>query len=358
MKMKKNILLLSVITLVVIVSTISAGIYIISQNTKKSAKKKNVVENVVVYSPHCGDERGEFIKSKAKEEVGLTVECMSAGGGAIADRLNNEKNDPQADVVMALNQVFMYQLKDNGVLAKYVPSWNSEIPSKYKDNGGYFYGLGRTPILIAYNKQFITAADAPKGWLSLINSKYANKYSLAPIENQTTRVYLASMLWRYYDKNTKEISDNGWSFMKNLYSNSYSYANVSWDDVKTGITPILIDWYGNIKKQSKNYGIDIGYVDDPTGSPIVAESMAKINNSPNSENGKKFIEWFGSSSMQAPYAKKFFSFGQVPLNTKALELSSDDIKNDSKRFHEQNIDYATMSKNLNEWLRKIELEIK
>ena len=350
--MKKKILI-GIITFIVIVGVIIAGIFINNQNNKE-----NVGTSVVIYSPHCGDERGEFIKNKAKEEAGLTVECMSAGGGTIADRLNNEKNDPQADVVMALNQVFMYQLKDNGVLAKYIPSWHSEIPSEYKDRDEYFYGLGRTPILIAYNKQFITDADAPKGWLDLIDSKYVQKYSIASIENQTTRVYLASVLWRYYDKNNKEINNDGWSFMKKLYSNSYSYANVSWDDVKTGVTPILIDWYGNIKKQSKNYGITIGYVDDTAGSPIVAESLALINNGPNSENGKKFIEWFGSAIVQATYAEKFFGFGQVPLNTKALELSSDDIKSDSKRFHEQDVDYATMSKYLNEWLRKIELETK
>lgn len=352
MKMKMKILV-GVIAFIVIIGAIAVGIFINNQNNKE-----NVGVNVVVYSPHCGDERGEFIKNKAKEDVELTVECMSAGGGTIADRLNNEKSDPQADVVMALNQVFMYQLKDNGVLAKYIPSWNGEIPSEYKDNEGYFYGLGRTPILIAYNKQFITDTDAPKGWLDLTDSKYVHKYSIAPIENQTTRVYLASMLWRYYDKDNEKINDDGWSFMKKLYSNSYSYANVSWDDVKTGVTPILIDWYGNIKKQSNNYGINIGYVDDTTGSPIVAESIALINNGPNSENGKKFIEWFGSASVQAAYAEKFFSFGQVPLNTKALELSSNDIKNDSKRFNEQDINYATISKYLNEWLRKIELEMK
>jgi len=327
---------------------------IINRNTTKQTSA-----NVVVYSPHCGDERGDFIKKKAKEEIGLDVKCVSAGGGTIADRLNNEKNDPQADVVMALNQIFMFQLKNNDVLEKYIPKWSDEIPSEYKDGDDYFYGLGRTPILIAYNKQFINIEDAPKGWTDLINIKYKGKYSLAPIENQTTRVYLASMLWRYFEPNNGMISNDGWNFMKKLYANSYAFdKNVSWDDVKSGTTPILIDWYGNIKKQSANYGVNIGYVDDPTGSPIVAESMALIKNGPDRENGIKFIGWFGSAEIQAAYAKKFFSFGQVPLNTKALELSSDEIKIDAKKFNEQNVNYVIMSKYLNEWLRKIEVEIK
>ena len=53
--------------------------------------------------------------------------------------MNNEKNDPQADVVMALNQIFMFQLKGNSVLEKYIPKWSNEIPSNYKDADGYFY---------------------------------------------------------------------------------------------------------------------------------------------------------------------------------------------------------------------------
>lgn len=313
---------------------------------------------IVLYSPHCGDDRGKFIKTKAKEETGLDVECMGGGGGALADRLNNEKNDPQADVIMALNQVFMYQLKDNKVITSYVPKWNTEIPSEYKDAEGYFYGLGRTPILIAYNRAIIKDSDAPKSWTDLVDDKFKGKYSLAPIENQTTRVYLASMLWRYYDAATGSVTNEGWDFMKKLYANSYAYANVSYDDVKSGTTPILIDWYGNIKKQSANYAIDIGYVDGPTGSPIVAESIALINSGPNEDNGKKFIEWFGSAEVQAAYAKEFFKVGQTPLNTRAAELSGEEIKADATRFIEQDINYSTISKYLNEWLKKIELEIK
>lgn len=314
---------------------------------------------MVLYSPHCGDDnKAQFIKNRARDEVGLDVECMGGGGGALADRLNNEKNDPQADVVMALNQVFMYQFKDNEVITSYVPKWSDEIPSKYRDPEGYFYGLGRTPILIAYNRQFIKDADAPKGWTDLVDDKFKGQYSLAPIENQTTRVYLASMLWRFYDPASSAVSSEGWDFMKKLYANSYAYANVSYDDVKSGSTPILIDWYGNIKNQSQNYGIDIAYVEDPTGSPIVAESIALINNGKHQDNGKKFIEWFGLAEVQAAYAQEFFQVGQIPINTRAATLSSEEIKSASTMFNDQGVDYDTVSAHLKDWLTKIELEIK
>lgn len=348
------------ITFVVIAAVIFIIEAIYSKNKSQSptGEGKDTNTKIVLYSPHCGDDRGKFIKERAKSEAGLDVECMSGGGGAIADRLNNEKIDPQADVVMALNQVFMYQLKDNKVISRYIPKWEKEIPSVYKDPEGYFYGIGRTPILVAFNKAIISENESPKSWTDLVNDKYKGKYSLAPIENQTTRVYLASLLWRYYDSAKDEVSNEGWDFMKKLYANSYAYANVSYDDVKSGTTPILIDWYGNIKNQTANYDINIGYVDDPSGSPIVAESIALINNGRNQENGKKFIEWFGSAEVQAAYTKAFFKLGFIPINTKAAEKSGPDIKSEATRFNEQDIDYATMSKHLNAWLKKIELEVK
>lgn len=348
--MSKKIGIIFIVIIIIIIA-----IFFWSKSINKQISTSN---EVVVYSPHGGDERGEYIVKKAKEEIGLDVKFVSAGGSTLAERLLNEKENPQADVTMALNQIFLYNLKNNGVLAEYKPSWSEDLSEKYYDSEGYFYGFGRTPEVLAYNIDWFNENNIqpPSSWLDLTKDEYKNLYTIAPLENQTTRMYLAGILWRFYDAKTGDISQEGWEFMKKLYENSYSIENVNWNDLKSN-TPIVLDWYGNVKKQAENYQINIGYVNDEEGNMISLESLALINGAKNLENGKKFIEWFGSAEVQADYAEKFFYFGQVPLNPKALSLCDSEIQKASEMFIEQDVDNQKIAENLDEWIKKIELEI-
>ena len=344
------------IGIILVIIIIIVGVIIFA--TKSSNKKNSENNEVVVYSPHGGDERGEYIVKKAKEEIGLDVKFISGGGSTLAERLSNEKENPQADVTMALNQIFLYDLKNEGVLAQYTPSWSGDLSEKHYDEDGYFYGFGRTPEVLAYNADWFKEnnIEPPSSWLDLTKDEYKNLYTIAPLENQTTRMYLAGILWRFYDEQTGDVSQEGWEFMKKLYENAYSVENVNWDDLKNK-TPIVLDWYGNVKKQAENYQINIEYVNDEQGNIISLESLALINGAPNSENGKKFIEWFGSAEVQADYAEKFFYFGQVPLNKNALGLCDTEIQEASNMFKEQEVDNQIIAEKLDGWIKKIELEI-
>ncbi len=341
----------------IIVVIILLVVVVVFAGSNFNDKGENSSNEVVVYSPHGGDERGEYLVKKAKEEIGLDVKFVSAGGSALAERLLNEKENPQADVTMALNQIFLYNLKDNDVLEEYTPSWAGELSESYYDEG-YFYGFGRTPEVIAYNVDWFedNDIDPPTSWLDLTKDEYKGLYTIGPLENQTTRMYLAGLLWRFYDEETGDVTQEGWDFMKKLYENAYSVENINWEDVKEK-TPIAIDWYGNIKKQAENYGLNLEYVNDEDGNIISVESLALIKGAKNSENGKKFIDWFGSAEVQADYAKQFFYFGQVPLNSKALSLCDSEIQDASAMFKDQDVDNRKIADKLDEWIKKIELEI-
>ncbi len=321
--------------------------------------KENTGNEVVIYSPHGGDERGEYLVKKAKEEIGLDIKFVSGGGGTLVDRLLQEKDNPQADVGMALNKVFLYSLKKEGVLDSYKPAWLEDLDEAYYDKDGYFYGFGRTPEVIGYNVDWFTKNNKvpPKSWLDLAKDEYKGLFTLAPLENQTTRMYLSGILWRFYDEKTKDISQQGWDTLKKIYQNAYTVEQIDYEKVKDGTTPIFLDWYGGALKNCETYGINAKYVEESTGTMIVAESLTIIKGGPNPENAKKFIDWFGSAEVQADYALKFFSYGQVPLNKKALGLTNDKIRAAAKMFTKQKVNEEIVSEKLNSWVKKIELEI-
>ena len=73
---------------------------------------------------------------------------MGAGGADLTNRLIAEKNNPIADVVFGLNNIFYENLKKEDVLDQYVPQWASQVDSGLNDPEGYYHGLVKQAILI------------------------------------------------------------------------------------------------------------------------------------------------------------------------------------------------------------------
>lgn len=312
---------------------------------------------LVVYSPQGDEERGAWIMERAKEEIGVDVQFLCAGGGELADRLIAEKNSPQADVVMGLAQTQMYQLKDEGILEAYDPSWREGLPEVYQDKDGYFNSFWQTPIVIAYNTEFVSEEDAPKSWGDLADEKYAGMFGFGPTSSQTTRTYLVGILWNYVDPETGEVSDEGWDVLTQMYANAASMPSTDadiWKAFKDGTIPILPWWYGGVVTNCETNDITPGYVYPESGTPVVAEGIGLVAGSDNAENAKKFIDWWGSAETMAAYAEEF---DQAPAHPDAIALCPDEIKESATMFTAQEIDWEVASAHLDEWLEKIELEI-
>lgn len=314
-------------------------------------------EKVVVYSPQGGEERGDWIMEKAKEDIGLEVQFLSAGGGELSDRLVAEKNNPQADVVMGLAQNMMYSLKNEDVLEAYETEWAADLPEVYKEKESYFNSMWQTPIVIAYNTDYISEEEAPKSWADLVKPEYTGKYGIAATSSQTTRTYLAGMLWDYVDPDTGEVSDEGWDFLTEVYENAGTMpANDAdiWKAFKDGELPILLWWYGGVVSNCEENDIPVAYVKPENGTPIVAEAIGLVKGAQNKEAGQKFIDWFGSPEVMSAYAEEF---GQAPAHPAAIDMCTDEIKESATMFTAQELDWEIIAANMDSWLEKIELEI-
>lgn len=323
----------------------------------KETGKEEASDVLVVYSPQGDEQRGGWIMERAEEELGLKVQFLCAGGGELADRLIAEKNSPQADVVLGLGQTQMYQLKDEDILEAYDPSWREGLPEVYQDKDGYFNSFWQTPIVIAYNTEFVSEGEAPKEWKDLADEKYKDKFGVGPTSSQTTRTYLVGLLWDYVDPETGEVSEEGWDMMKKIYENAGTMPSTDadiWKAVKDGTLPILPWWYGGVETNCETNDITAEYVKPEEGTPVVAEGIGLVKGGGNEENAKKFIDWWGSAETMAAYAEEF---NQAPAHPDAIELCPEEIKEIATKFKAQEIDWEVASAHLNEWLEKIELEI-
>jgi len=319
-------------------------------------QKTNDATTLVVYSTYGGDERGAYIKERAKNELNINIEFLSAGGGTLADRIIAERDNPQADVVLGLNSLFMHQLRDNQTLAPFAPNWAIALSKRYSNE--YFTGLLKTPVVIAYNPNFIDAKDAPTSWLDLVNEKFTGKYIISALTNQTTRMYISGILWRYYDAETDTVSNEGWNVIKSLYQNrGVTNTGFSYADVISGKIPIDLGPYGSIVMDAHDNDVTMAFVNPIDGTPVAIESVAIINGTKKMDDAKRFVEWIGSEDFLIGYANEFINFGIIPTSQEVAAKCNNEVKENFDRFKEQEIDFEIVARHLRTWIEKIELDI-
>lgn len=309
--------------------------------------------SLTVYSPQ-GEDNVVWIKEQAAIS-GHDVEFLRAGGGDLFARLMAEKNNPQADVVLGMNNTSMARLKAEGMFQKHIPSWAEGLPEQYRGKQGMVHNFWQTPIVIAYNAAHLNGEESPKSWTDL-PSKFSGQYVIGSIKWGTTRVILSGLLSRFADENGN-VSDEGWAFMQEFYDNALQIE--SGEERLAALTKgdVFIDtnWFGGAFRAADKVGYNPILVDAEGGSPIVSEGIAVMAATDSASEAKAFVDWFGSPKFMAAYAEKF---GQMPAHPEAIANSPQKVKNDATLISAQPIDWDVVAKNLDGWLQKIELEIK
>lgn len=331
-----------------------------SASTNGTESETNTVNNekLIVYTNSHSAGRGEWWTEKAKE-AGFKIEIVGAGGGDVTNRLLAEKNNPIADVVFGLNNMFYESLKKENVLIPYTPSWASQVEEGLNDPEGYYHGLVKQAILLGYNIDYYTPETAPKDWTDLYTNEAFKGLYEAPtrLDKATPRLVVSGILMPFKDENGDlGISEEGWNAVKLLYKNGVRaiegeelYVNMA-----SGKTPIGTLVSGERAKKEEEFNVKTGFVSPENGVPMVVEHIAIVNGTKKEDTVKKFIEWFGSANMQGQFAAEF---NAMPVIAEAAEHSSDEVKEMYSTLKAQQLEWGFLADNLDAWVEKIELQI-
>ena len=320
----------------------------------------NKVEStqLIVYTNSNSDGRGEWWEARAKE-AGFDISIVGAGGVDLTNRLISEAKNPTADVVFGLNSMLYEQLKENEVLEKYVPSWSNEVEAGSNDPEGYYHSLVKQALLLIYNSEEITTADAPTDYTDLWEKDvFAGKYEAPTQLTQVTpRIILSSILVRYQDVNGElGISAEGWDVLKQFLTNGVVavegeelFSNMANNKVQIG-TAVS----GTMKAKEEQYNIKAGVVKPEIGTPTITEQIGLIAGSKKTDEAKKFIDWFGNEENQTAFAKEF---NAMPTNKNAVKAANPAVLEIFDGITTQELDWAYISEHIEEWMEKVELEL-
>ena len=171
-----------------------------AQETEE-AQKQAGAKTLVVYSNT--DEAGAKAMEDVGKEIGIEVTVVRLnGGGEVTDRIMAEKNNPTADIVYGINHIGFARLKAADCLQPFTPVWDDKVESGLKDPDGYYYGVGISAVLLAYNPE-AAGDNAPADWTDLwTKPEWKGKYFVNPsTSGGTTQLVLSGILTRYRDDN-------------------------------------------------------------------------------------------------------------------------------------------------------------
>lgn len=320
----------------------------------EDAEKQSGEKKLVIYSNT--DEAGAKAMEEVGKEIGIEVTVVRLnGGGEVTDRIMAEKNNPTADIVYGINHIGFARLKAADCLQQFTPAWDDLVESGLKDPDGYYYGVGISAVLLAYNPE-AAGSNAPADWTDLwTKPEWEGKYFVNPsTSGGTTQLVLSGILTRYRDDNGElGISQEGWDAVAAYYQKAY--IQQEGDDFFAMLTKGDV-WAGQnyskgVLKAEEDYNAKIAWATPDVGVPFAVEMVGIVNGTKNYDTAKEFLDYYGSAEVMEKVSSTY------PANADARGQVDPDLKALTDSVKVQSIDYDFVAENLDSWLEKIELEL-
>jgi len=232
--------------------------------------------------------------------TGVKVNVFQSDTGSILARLDGEKANPHADVVVLADWSAAIGLGSQGQLLAYTPKGADKVPAVYRDTQGQFISQGMTALSFTYNTKVVKSP--PTSISDLAGPDWKDKITM-PDPAQSGSVYgiVAAELQRLGDT-------AGWQLWESLRKNGLAVLGTNAKalaPVLTGSKAAMIGAADHTSLASVATGesIAVTYLGDAT---VIAPRPTMIMKSaPNPVAAKAFADFILSDAGQKLVAKSF-----------------------------------------------------
>ncbi|WP_339218248.1 ABC transporter substrate-binding protein [Paenibacillus sp. FSL H8-0332] len=243
-----------------------------------------------------------------KAKTGLTVEMFQGTTGKILARMEAEKANPVADVVILASLPSAQALKAEGLTLPYPEAANKDkLIQDWSDAEGNYFSSSASALGIVYNTKLV--ANPPKSWAELAGAEWKDAVN---IPDPTLSGSALDFITGYLSVN----GEQGWDLFKNYKANGVAMAGANQealDPVITGAKSIVaagVD-YMAYKAKAKGEPLDIIYPEE--GTVVSPRPAAILKSSPNVSNAKAFIDYLLSDEAQQLVADAYLIPGREDI---------------------------------------------
>lgn len=323
---------------IVSIATIAAFAVVCTGCEKKSRTKKEVV--VYTYDSFGADWGfGPELAAAFKEDTGYDVKYIIAGDAIEAyKKVLAEKNNPQADVILGIDNNFANEAIASGILEPYKAHGSEFIPDEF------FQALGGNDYLTPYDYSHFaviydteSSIEAPQSLNDLTLKKYADK--LIIMDPRTSSTGLGFLSWT-----VSVFGDKNEDYWKRLSPSIHAMTkgwSEGWGLFTKGEAPLCVSYttspaYCAIEENNERY-VALTFAE---GHVMQVEGLGLVKGCYNPDGAKTFIDYLISTNMQkklplkqwmypankyARVKKEFTKVSPVPEKT----LQTDSVKTQS-----------------------------
>jgi len=238
---------------------------------------------------------------------GIKVAVERTGAERLFNRIGQEvgSNIRRVDVANSSDAAHFIVWKRQGWLDPFLtPDMAENLPAAQRDPDGTFVNQRTHLSAIAYNTKLVKPEDVPKGFVDLLDSKYAGKMvkghpGYSGTIMTATQQLAKALGWEYFEKLSKQ---------KVLQVQS---ATEPPKRIEAGERAIAVDGSDYLFWMAKERGAPVEVVHAVEGTPQVSNPMAIFKASPNPSAARLLVGW-----IMSPEGQQFIVnvSGQYPAN--------------------------------------------
>lgn len=264
-----------------------------------SCAKKISDEEVKIYAV-IHDEEAKALTELFTKKTGIKATYLRATTGELVNRVINEKDAPQADILLGGATAYHIQADKEGALEKYVSPVLKNYPDFAKSPEGTYTGFCLLTLGIGISKNRFDSKygakniDYPKTWDDLLNPEFKGEIVLTnPLASSTAYLFVQDQLQR------SPSQEAGWDYLTKLSQNVGQFPDSGSAPPKlvgTGEYSLGVAYIHALSKY-KSQGFDIKIVAPPQ-SVGDTDCVAILKNTKNLSAAKKFVDFILSAEAQ------------------------------------------------------------
>ncbi|HUF65102.1 MAG TPA: extracellular solute-binding protein [Gemmatimonadaceae bacterium] len=306
---------------------------------------------LTVYSPHGKDLLSYFETEFEQANPDVDVQWMDMGSQEVLDRIRAEGANPQADIWFGAPGEAFDRAAGENLLHAYRPSWADAIEPEGRGANDSWYATYRTPEVIAYNTEALTAEEAPQDWDDVLDPKWRGRVIIRdPIASGTMRAIFGAIIAREMARTGSP--EAGYDWLRRLDANTREYVlNPTILYQKLGRQEGIVTLWDmpDIATLQQRVGIPVGYVIPESGTPLLYDGIAIVRGTDRLDTAQRFYEFVTTEAALTTAAERFL---RIPARRDIPEEALPAwIREANEQIRPMPVDRALMAAHLDEWMR-------
>lgn len=297
-------------------------------------------EGKVVWYTSTPIEAAQKIAKLFEEGTGIRVELFRSGGSAVVSRFAQEiaAGRVAVDVLTTSDPAASAAFAKKGLFVPFKPKNFDKIPEAAKDPSGLFVAQRLNMLTMFARDDKVPAAEQPKAWSDLANSKYKGKMVMPDPSFTALQLMVVGTLAKTY----------GWDFYEKLRANDtmivQGHQQVS-DMMKRGERVIGAEGLDSYAYDDRKAGHKISTIYPTDGTFVVPSPTAVVKGGPNPNAARVFAEFMIGDAVQTMFPEDGHYAARVDMKPpagspalrelKLIAVDYDYIERDSKKIKDR-----------------------